>query len=223
MRKLCVAVLLVAGFASAEDLTPPPLPNSAPSGEGQSWSVVGARTAGLNKNVLEAGLGWPGVYASFTHGFLPNLDLGARAAFTYGLEGMVSTVYPGLKFQGLIRFRFVDTGKISLSASFEPGPFFWFAYGGVTYTGFAIPIGVKLGIAAASALTIGISFDVPMWVQFGPGGGLNVPFLTGLGVEYFVRSDLALFAKTRMGPVLRTSYYRAEFAFDASLGVAWRF
>lgn len=221
MRKLSLAVVLVAGAAAAADLTPPPLPNAAPT-EGQAWTVVGARTAGANKNVLEAGLGWPGVYASFSHGFLPNLDLGARAAFTYGVEGMVRSVYPGLKVQGLIRFRFVDTGRISLSAVFEPGPFFWFAYGGVTYTGFAIPIGVRLGIAAASALTIGITFDVPMWVQFGPGGGLNVPFLTGLGVEYFVRSDLALFAKTRMGPMLRP-YYAAEFTFEASLGVGWHF
>jgi hypothetical protein len=113
---------------------------------------------------------------------------------------------------------------VSIAATFEPGPLFNVTYG-VSYWGFALPLGVKVGVAASSALTLGLSFEVPVWVQFSsaPGffAGWYVPFLPGVGVEYFIKSEVLVFAKARMGPTLKP-YGSAEFTLDVNLGVAWR-
>ena len=85
-----------------------------------------------------------------------------------------------------------------------------------------LPVGLRLGIAASSALTVAVHVDFPMWVEFGQFGGFNFPILSGGGAEYFITSQLAVFAKARIGPTLRT-LRQAEVTFDASLGVAWRF
>jgi hypothetical protein len=215
-RTALLALALVAAAAHAADAvsTPPP--------EGQTSSVIGGLTVGQGKNLVAGEVGWPGLHVSYLRGVASNLDIGVRISFDYGVQGLVSQVSPGLGVSGLVRFRLLQSGIVSLSAVFEPGPFFWIDRFGYAWAGFAVPLGVRLGIAASSALLIGLSFDVPLWVQFGPIGGLNVPFLTGLGVEYFVKSDLSVFFKTRMGPALRPSQ-RAEFAFDGLVGVGWRF
>jgi len=49
--------------------------------EGQSWSVVGARTVGQSENVFEVGAGWPGIHVSYLRGVHPSLSLGARLTF----------------------------------------------------------------------------------------------------------------------------------------------
>ena len=85
-----------------------------------------------------------------------------------------------------------------------------------------LPIGFRFGIAASSALSIGIQIELPMWLEFGPFGGFNLPILTGGGVEYFVTSNLALYLKARVGPTIRTDR-PTEVAFDASLGVGYHF
>src|SRR5574338_229603 len=57
---------------------------------GQQWSVVTARTLGVNANALSGGVGFPGVHAQFMHGMLQQLDLGGRVSFNYGFEGQVA-------------------------------------------------------------------------------------------------------------------------------------
>lgn len=203
---------------AAEDATPP----AAPSTEGQRWSIVGGRTAGAGANVVEGGLGWPGLYASFSRGVLGNLDLGVRVSFNYGFEGLVTRVLPGAKLQGLVKFRLMDSGPVSFGLTFEPGPLFAVDRFGNGVVGFAIPLGAKLGVSVSSAITLGFSFDVPFWVQFGGGGGANVPLLPGLGLEYFLKSELAAFFKTRMGPTIRPGGL-IELSFDAYLGIGYRF
>ncbi len=219
MRQAVLAVTLAAGAAWAQ--SDPDMPSTAPAGEGQAWTTVGGRTVGVNKNQLVGGVGWPGLEVSFERGILSMFDLGARATFFYGLEGLVTQVHPGFKLQGLVKVKFLDQGKVALAIVFEPGPLVW-GDRGATVWGFTVPFGVRLGIAAASALNVGLSFDVPLWVQFDVGGGLNVPIMTGLGLEYFVKSDLAVFFKTKMGPTIRP-YQRTEFTFDAMMGVGYRF
>ena len=215
-RTLLLALALTAASAQAADTvsTPPP--------EGQTSSVLGGLTVGEGKSLVEGAVGWPGLHGSYLRGVAPYLDVGVRVSLDYGVQGLLSQVSPGLGVSGLVRFRLVRSGIVSLAVVFEPGPFFWVDRFGFAYAGFAVPLGVRLGIAASSALNVGLSFDVPLWVQFGPLGGLNAPFLTGLGVEYFLKSDLSVFFKTRMGPTLRPTQ-RAEFTFDALAGFGWRF
>ncbi len=222
MRSLALVTLLVSSFALAAEDAPASTVAPASVSSGQRWSVVGARTAGANNNVLEGGLGWPGLSVGYLRGITSQFDLGVRGAFTYGQEGMVNFVMPGLKLNLLAKVRLLDTGKVALGFTFEPGPFFNTYNNGYTVVGFSIPVGVRLGIHPVSALGIGITFDLPFWVQFGAGGGFNVPILTGLGAEYFVDSSLLLFFKTRMGPTI-THYSVAYFTFDAQVGLGWKF
>lgn len=214
--------VLVASLVTAGEPPPPPPPPPTEVVDGQRWSVVGARTAGFSSNVIEAGLGWPGLYVSYTRGVLANFDLGARVTFNYGLEGLVTRVLPGAKLQGLVRFRVVDSGPLSFGLTFEPGPLFAVDRFGNSLIGFTVPLSAKLGVLVSSALTLGFSFDVPFWVQFGGGGGVNLPLLPGLGLEYFLKSEFLAFFKTRMGPTIRPGGL-IELAFDAHLGVGYRF
>lgn len=189
---------------------------------GQRWSVVGARTVGVGGNALEAGLGFPGVSVAYLRGVAGSVDLGARASFTWGLEGLVTRILPGFKVQGLVKVRLLDSGSISVGLTFEPGPLFAVDRFGTGIVGFALPLGVKLGLAVSSAITLGFTLDVPLWLQLGSGGGVNVPVLPGLGVEYFIKSELAAFFRARAGPTIRPAGL-LELAFDASIGVGYRF
>lgn len=202
--------LLVRAAASAEPSTE----------DGQSWSVVGGRTVGEQHGALEAWVGWPGVSVAYLRAVAPIFDAGVRASFLYGREGLVGAVLPGFKVQGLLKLQLLSAGALSVAATFEPGPFFNVEYG-VADWGFSLPLGLRVGVAASSALTLGVSFDLPVWVRFGPVAGINIPFMPGVGVEYFVKSDLLVFARARMGPTLRSGR-PAEFTLDAQLGVGWR-
>lgn len=190
--------------------------------EGQRWSVVGGRTAGAGANTVEGGIGWPGLSVAYARGVASNVDLGVRVTFNYGLEGLVTRVLPGAKLQGVVKLRAVDSGPVSFGVVFEPGPLFAVDRFGNGLVGFSLPVSARLGISISSAITLGFSVDVPLWVEFGAGGGVNVPILPGLGLEYFLKSELAAFFKARMGPTIRP-LNSVELAFDAHLGVAYRF
>ncbi len=213
MNALVVGLVLSAAAGSGD---------SAPviQDEGQPWSVVGGRTVGVGHGALEGTVGWPGISVAYLRGVVAPIDVGVRAGFIYGREGLVSAALPGFKVQGLLKVKVLGSGAVALALTFEPGPFFN-SERGQTVWGFSLPIGARLGVAASSALTLGISFDIPFWVQFGAGGGMNVPFLPGVGVEYFASSNLLFFARARMGPTLRPARL-AEFTLDASIGVGWR-
>jgi hypothetical protein len=212
---------------------PPPPPggssgnsvsNTAPSGPvaGQLWSIVTPRTAGQGGNVLEAGGGFPGIYAQYARGILPTLDIGVRVTVNYGVEGLVNLVQPELKLQALVKYRIMDNGKISLGANFAPGPLGYFPrYANIA--GFTLPVGLNLGIVASSALNIGVTFEIPLWIRFGPQSTAVIPVMTGAGVEYFVTSSLAIWFALRMGPSIFTDGEAAVFTFDGRLGIGWRF
>lgn len=209
-----VCVALAASVARAEDAPPPPAP--------AAWSTLGARTAGANGNLLEGSLGWPAASVAYRRGITGSLDLGARASVTSGFEGMVRYVVPGLKFQALVRAKLLDADRVSLGLVFEPGPFAIFDRFGNGTPCFAIPFGLRLGVALTDKLNLAVSADVPLWVQFGIGGGANVPLLFGGGLEFFVLPRLALFFRVAMGPTFRP-YNIVELTFDAGMGVGWRF
>lgn len=206
---LLLACSLAAGSVRAEE---------APRSVGQTWSIVGARTVEPAGNVLEFAAGFPGLSAGYLRGVAPGLNLGVRLSFTYGVEGLIRSVVPGLKLQGLLKVRFFDTERVSLGLTFEPGPFFASPYGTITRGGFSLPIGLRLGVAASSAFGLALLVEAPLWVEFGPSGGFNAPILTGVGLEYFVTSKVGLFFRTRLGPTVRSGRV-AEFTFDGAFGV----
>jgi hypothetical protein len=196
---------------------------STVSGAGQQWSVVTARTLGAGGNMLEGGIGFPGVHAGYWRGVLQALDLGVRVSVNYGWEGQIDTVWPGVKLQALARYKFFDNGKVNLGANFAPGPMFYFPRGR-TEVGFAMPVGLTLGIVASSALNVGVTFEIPMWIRFGVDSSLVLPVLMGAGLEYFLTSALAVWFDLRMGPSIWTNgNHPTVFTFDGKLGVGWRF
>lgn len=195
---------------------------------GQQWSVITARTLGPKANSLQGTIGFPGVSGTFLHGMSPELDLGGRLSVNYGWEGQVTVVQPGLKVQGLAKYKFLDNGRVNLGASFAPGLMFYFPGRG-TEVGFAIPLGVTLGIVASSALNVAVAFEIPTWILFGSRASVVFPLLLGAGAEYFLTSALAVFFDLRMGPSIWTSPAAspngagAVFTFDGKLGIGWRF
>jgi hypothetical protein len=206
MSRLVVLVMLVgAGAVRAE---------------GQPWSSVGARTVPLQGNVLQVEAGWPGLSVGWLHGAAPALSLGARLGFIYGVQGLVREVVPGLQAQALLKLQLFDTGRVSMALTFEPGTFFVGPGGGVARFGLLLPVGLRLGIATSSAFTVALLVEAPFWLQFGV--GFNVPLLSGVGVEYFVSSQLALFFRGTLGPTLRPGG-ASELTFTGSLGVAFEF
>lgn len=194
------------------------------SNAGQAWSVVTARTAGANANKLEAGVGFPGVSLAIVHGMTASFDLGGRVSVNYGWEGQVSKILPGVKVQALAKYKLYDNGKINLGAGFAPGLLFYFPSRSPTEVGFAIPLSLTLGIIASSALAVGVTLELPMWVRFGTGSSFVLPILAGLGVEYFISSSLLVWFDLRMGPsIWLANTANTDFTFDGKLGVGWRF
>lgn len=190
--------------------------------DGQSWSVVGARTVENGANELDLSVGWPAVSVAYLRGVAPGVNLGGKGAFAYGVEGLVRSVIPGFKMQAMVKVRIVDADRLSLGLVFEPGPFFHFPYGALSRIGLALPVGLRVGIAPSSALSLAVLLDLPLWVEFGAGGGFNVPILTGLGLEYFATSNVALFARLQVGPTILPSGL-AELTLDGRVGVGFHF
>lgn len=224
MTRWAAGLLVCASLASAQasklsDAADGPAPREE---AGQRWSVIGARTVAPKEHLLFAEAGFPGINVSFLHGVLPGLSIGHRMGFMYSVEGLTRDVAPGGKLQALLKFRFFDAGRVSLGLTFEPGFFIASSRLQGLRGALCLPVGLRLGVAASSALAVGLQVELPMWIEFGPFGGFNLPILTGGGVEYFITSKLAVFAKVRVGPTIRTDR-PAEVAFDASLGAGYLF
>lgn len=218
MRALLVSLLL-AGVAQAEDVK---VEASAPEEGGQAWSALGPKTLPPGENVLEATAGYPAITVGYLRGVASGINVGARIGFVYGVEGMFREAAPGFKVQGAIKLRLFDSGRVSLGVTFEPGLLYHSSFLQGARVGLTFPIGLRLGIAASSAIAVAVLIDLPMWVEFGTFGGFNFPILTGGGVEYFITSKLAAFARVRIGPTIRTSR-PAEVTFESSLGIGYRF
>jgi hypothetical protein len=186
--------------------------------EGQRWSVVGPKTIEPGANAMELGAGWPGISVSYLRGFASGFNAGLKVGFDYGLEGLVSTLTPGAKAQVVLKFRLVDAEKFSLGISFDPGVFLHTSPGSSTVVGVSFPIGLRVGYAASSAFQVAALIEVPLWFQFGSGGGLNIPVLTGIGAEYFLSSQILAFGRVQVGPTIRPNG-PAEVSLLASVGV----
>lgn len=213
--------LFVAGLAhAADDITV--TVDAVREESGQAWSALGPRTLAPGENALEAFAGYPSISAGYLRGVAAGINVGGRVGFVYGVEGMFREGAPGFKAQGLLKVRFLDSGKVSLGMTFEPGLLYHSSFLQGARVGLTFPVGFRLGIAASSAIAIAVLVDFPMWVEFGTFGGFNLPILTGGGVEYFVTSQFAVFARARIGPTIRTGR-PAEVTFESSIGIGYRF
>lgn len=226
LNRWACAVVLVSSLAFAQDGT-------------QGWGIIGGKTVGNQQTAVEAGLGYPGLHASLLRGVTPTLDLGARFSFDYGLEGLTNQVVPGIKLQGLLHLSLLESGIVSLMVTFEPGPLFHFYGGhtdtiggirfttdGYTLSGLALPLRLQLGIAASSALNVGVHFDLPMWIAFGSGNNsasFQFPILAGVGVEYFVKHNMLVYFEIRMGPTIFTNSSTATFTLISNVGIGYKF
>jgi hypothetical protein len=217
MRAVLLSLVMV-GIAHAEEVR---VEASREEG-GQAWSVVGGKTLAPGGNALEASAGYPAISAGYLRGISSGINLGARVGFVYGVEGMFRESAPGFRLQGAVKVRLLDSGRVSLGVTFEPGVLYYASFLQGARVGLTFPVGLRLGIAASSAIAVAVLVDLPIWVEFGQFGGFNLPVLTGGGVEYFITSQLAAFFRARIGPTIRTGR-PAEVTFESSLGIGYRF
>lgn len=224
MRALLLSLLVVSAAQAADDVEVEVVhEQTAPREEsGQDWSVIGAKTLAPGANLLEAFAGYPSISAGYLRGVASGVNVGARVGFVYGVEGMFRETGPGFKAQGLLKLRLLDSGRVSMAVTFEPGLLYHSSFLQGARVGLTFPIGFRLGIAASSAIAVAVVVDLPMWVEFGTFGGFNLPILTGGGVEYFITSQLAAFVRVRIGPTIRTRR-PAEVTFESSIGIGYRF
>jgi hypothetical protein len=223
INRLFTVTLLCTSLAAAAAEEPKVVEAAEPNvTSGQSWTALGGKTLPPGANVLSAEAGYPTISGSYLRGLAPGINLGGRVGFVYAMEGMFRDPAAGIKGQALLKVRLLDSGQVSLGVTFEPGFFVLGSYLQGSRSGLSLPIGFRLGIAASSAIAIGVHVDFPMWIEFGQFGGFNLPILTGGGAEYFITSELTVFARARIGPTIRT-LRPAEVTFDAAAGVSWRF
>ena len=69
---------------------------------------------------------------------------------------------------------------------------------------------------------------MPIWIRFGNDSNNNtasfqLPILLGLGVEYFLKSNLLAYFALKMGPTVFTDQGTAVFTLVANIGVGYRF
>lgn len=209
----------------------------------QNFSLLTGKTVGAGKSVVGGNYrGLLGLEGFFLRGLGDGFDLGVKLGFQlYPFEGALpinfgQAVNPGFRIQALLRVKFVESGRISFGMNFEPGFFVYFP--SLYYTAFGILLAVEaqLGIAVSSALNIAIGLQMPVFLSFGAGTGAapgfvyryNVhlvwPILAGGGLEYFVRSDVMLFAKFHVGPMINLGNGGgAGVGIDLKAGIGWKF
>ncbi|MBI3180965.1 MAG: hypothetical protein HYZ28_02345 [Myxococcales bacterium] len=214
---LAVAFAAAPAWAQEVDVSEPVITRS-----GQGWSVLTGRTVGARDTAIHAQVGWPGLYASLFHGANERLDVGGRLGLLYGFEGIAtSPIVPGIKLQGALRLKLLETSRMNLGLGVKVGPFFYF-YRTYTLVGLGMPLELSLGIPVSSALNVAVDLELPMYAVFGIGGYFAVPILPGAGLEYFIDQQLAATFQVRMGPTLASPYVYAPFTFEGLVGVAYR-
>jgi len=219
---MLAAVPVSAGAADAPDT---PITASAPEiRQGQGWSLLGGSTSGDGANVLAVNVGFPSVAVSFFRGVTSIQDFGLRIAFNYGYERLVTAIFPGLRAEGLMRLRLLDTGRVNLGVKGGVGVFAYFT---PTFTlpGISIPLAVAVGIPVGSAVALSTGVDLPLFITFGPTGGFSVPVLFNAGLEYWLDKRWQTSLHFKMGPLLNTTgpfvpVGSAQIAFEVGLGTA---
>ena len=204
-----VCALCLGGAASAQTTT-------------SHWTVDSGETVGAGANVARGQVGFPGFVGDFIHGMEPTFDLGGRLWLNYSPEGNTQGTAFEFKIQATLRKQFMDTGKIKVAGTFDPG-YLLISSGGTT-SGIAFPVGVQVGIPIDPKVIINGSFDLNMYVLINAATNFHLPLLFGGGVEYLIEPNIALTFKLRLGPDIGFGTFSGtNFAFNALFGVAYKF
>jgi len=204
-----VCALCLGGAASAQTAT-------------SRWTVDSGETVGTGANVARGQVGFPGFVGDFIHGMDPTWDLGGRLWLNYSPEGSTEGTAFEFKIQATLRHQFLDTGKIKVAGTFDPG-YLLISSGGTT-SGIAFPVGVQVGIPIDPKVIINGSFDLNMYVLINAATNFHLPLLFGGGVEYLFEPNLALTFKLRLGPDIGFGTFSGtHFALNALFGVAYKF
>src|SRR4051794_21187002 len=116
MKRLVTVVLASAVLA---------LPATATAAHGELSSVLSGQTVGSGVSVVHVEAGFPGIQATYLQGASDTFDWGGRFGFDYGY-GPTFTIVPGLRFQGVLRFNFVQQPKFNFGLEFNPGVAMYF-------------------------------------------------------------------------------------------------
>lgn len=192
---------------------------------GQGWSLYSGQTVGSGSNVLAAQVGWPGIPLTYLYGAADTFDIGVRLTpLNYGFEGRIRETRIGMKLQAVARLGLVEKSRFNLGLEFAPGPFIYYEnrFYRRALAGLSLPLRLAAGIPVGGAIMLNFGMDVPMFVTFGPGGALYLPFLFGGGAEYFINRNLAASFNLKMGPSIYAPTGRAEFAMEALVGIAYK-
>jgi hypothetical protein len=196
----------------------------ASDGDGPDFSVVTATTNGEGSNVIEAAVGWPGVYAGFWRGLLSNIDVGARVQFNWSPEGQLlagATIAPGFKGLLLGRMNLVKVWKADVGVEVAPG-FVVYLPPGVR------PIwpGVFFSVAGLASMNVMEKLNVGVRLETGVVGivglGATIPIFIGGGAEYALTEQILLQARLKVGAGIWTNGIGAAFAFEGLLGAAYK-
>jgi hypothetical protein len=191
-------------------------PEAATAG---GFSVVTPHTVGEGGNLVEAAVGWPGVYAGYWRGILSALDVGARVGFNWAYEGQFTKVTPGLRIQAQARYLFYDNGFLSVGVTFAPGLLVYFLPGSGAHAGVIIPITGVAGFKIMEKLNACAMVEIPFWALGGFGAVL--PIMVGGGAEYFLTDAIAIQAKVKAGPSVWFNGAGVFFTLEGVAGVAW--
>lgn len=219
-RALMAAAVLVAFGAGAKERDV-----SVSSGDpvvygGHGYSVLSGETVGNGQTVFWGEAGFPGLSAEILHGMAPNFDLGAKFTFDYGVEGLTDYIHPELKLNVPARISIVKKPKFNMGLHFDPGFFMYFVDG--THFGVNVPVGLQVGIPTSSALTVALSFDMPIAIFIGNyNSNALIPILFGAGVEYRLDRDTLLTFHLAMGPGIWTGAGGgSSFVLNSLFGIA---
>jgi hypothetical protein len=192
-------------------------------GSASAFSVVTPITAGEGQNLIEAGVGWPGVYASYWRGILANLDAGARVQFNWSLEGQVTgrPIVPGLKIQLQGRYNIMKVWKLDLGVIFAPGFVVYFVPVFGARPGVIVPVTAVAGMNLMEKLNLGVTLETG--VVGLPNFGATIPIVLGAAAEYFLTDALVLQARIKpLGIGIWTNGAGVVYTFEALVGAAYK-
>ena len=183
--------------ADSPTVTEAPPPPAAPVGK---WSIVTPRTVGPGNNLIEAGVGWPGLAAGYWRGIIDPLDVGVHIEVNWSLEGVITNPWFGFTVQAQVKYRLFEKDKLSVGASFKPGVIVYFPPARPARAGAVFPLSVNAGYALMDKLNLGAFLELPFW--FLAGYATVIPVLLGVGAEYSLSESLNVWVAVKGGPAI---------------------
>jgi hypothetical protein len=198
---------------------PPPPAEPPPPEAAAGWSIVTPHTLGSGGNLLEAGVGFPGVEAAYWRGILDALDVGARVNFNYGYDGLLTSPQFSFGFQAQAKYLIFQKDKISVGANFKPGLSILFPPSRGTRVALLLPLEANAGYAFNEKISFAAFLQLPIETIFS--FGTIFPILLGIGAEYTITSSLLAWVAVKSGPAFWTNGSGINGYLDAKVGIGF--